>query len=387
MDAVKGYLTPDLVRNASTLVGESESSTRQTLNGTVPCILSGLTSMVSSREGAGAFAGMLRDPSFGQVVDNASTLFSGGRATENVLNAGTSMMGKIFGNRSSSVTEAVSKYGGVSASAGTSLLGLVAPLIMGVLGKRASAQGLDSSGMVNALLSEKGDISAAVPPGIAQMLRPGPTIAPRLREAETPRYARPGEAYTEKKRSWMPLLLIGLGLLALLVMFMRGRSPRTTVGDVTSKAKGSLANLSLPGGVNLSVPDGSLNYNLARFLGDSSAAAPRNFVFDNLNFETGSTQLTQPSTKTVNDLAQVLKAYPNAQVELVGHTDNSGSPEANQQLSQARADTVRAMLVSDGVAGDRIATQGYGQDRPMASNDTDEGRAQNRRIELNVTKK
>src|SRR5215468_2732875 len=98
MDAVKGYLTPDLVRNASTLVGESESSTRQTLNGAVPSVLSGLTSMVSTREGAGTFAGMMRDSSYGQVVDNASTLFSGGRSTDSVLSSGTSLVGKIFGN-------------------------------------------------------------------------------------------------------------------------------------------------------------------------------------------------------------------------------------------------------------------------------------------------
>src|SRR5262249_9483646 len=80
------------------------------------------------------------------------------------------------------------------------------------------------------------------------------------------------------------------------------------------------------------------------------------------------------------------KAYPNAQVQLVGHTDNSGSQAANQVLSSARAETVKGMLVSQGIGQERIATQGFGADRPVASNDNEEGRARNRRVELIVTR-
>jgi K(+)-stimulated pyrophosphate-energized sodium pump len=82
-----------------------------------------------------------------------------------------------------------------------------------------------------------------------------------------------------------------------------------------------------------------------------------------------------------------LKAYPNTQVQLVGHTDSTGTPEGNQVLSVDRAKAVKGMLVNEGVAAGRIATAGMGQDQPMASNDTEEGRALNRRLELNVTRK
>ena len=82
-----------------------------------------------------------------------------------------------------------------------------------------------------------------------------------------------------------------------------------------------------------------------------------------------------------------LKAHPNAQIQLDGHTDNTGNPQANQQLSLARANAVKAMLVSDGIDANRISTAGYGQDRPLASNDSAEGRAKNRRTELTVTNK
>jgi OmpA-OmpF porin, OOP family len=149
-----------------------------------------------------------------------------------------------------------------------------------------------------------------------------------------------------------------------------------------------LSRIDLPGGTNISVPQGSINYNLARFLADKSAAdVPKTFVFDHLNFDSATTNLTPESVATVNDLASVLKAYPSAQVQLVGHTDNTGSPTANQTLSLDRANAIKATLVAQGVGADRVSTAGYGQDRPVAPNDTEAGRAQNRRLELNVTSK
>lgn len=190
---------------------------------------------------------------------------------------------------------------------------------------------------------------------------------------------------------WLPFVLLILGALALLgYLLSRARAPR--VGDLGSRAipaaTNTLARIPLPGGVNLSVPPGSINYQLANFLGDRSATdLPKTFVFDHLNFVTGSTQLTPDSDKTVSDLSQVLKAYPSSQVLLGGHTDNTGNPQTNQTLSLDRANTVKAMLVNDGVEANRISTQGFGQERPVASNDTEQGRAQNRRTELTVTQK
>ena len=396
LDAVKGYLTPETVRSASSLVGESESSTRQTLNGAVPSILSGLTSMVSSREGVNTFGGLIRDGGFGSAVDNVGSLFSGGSTTSSMLGAGQQLMGKIFPGKSSSVTDLLARSGGVSSSSATSLLSLAAPLVMGVLGKRAAAQGLDSSGLANTLLNEKSDIAAAAPAGLSQILGGGPTVVSRMREGvpETPRSTTVrdvrSEPYVETPRPglgrWLPLLLIALAALALL-LFLRPRTPRAGVPDLTSQARNALSRITLPGGANISVPADSINYNLARFLADGSQAAPKTFVFDHLNFVTGATQLTPDSNQTVDNLAQILRAYPNAQIQLSGHTDNVGPANANQALSLERANAVKSMLVGKGVPADRISTQGFGQDRPLASNDSEEGRARNRRTELTVTSK
>jgi OmpA-OmpF porin, OOP family len=294
----------------------------------------------------------------------------------------------------------LARSGGVSSSSASSLLSLAAPLIMGVLGKRAAAQSLDANGLANTLLSEKSDIAAAAPAGLSQILSSGPTIVSRTRDTatETPRYTTTDvrsvrqEPYVDRSHieparpgmgRWLPLLLIALGALAL-IMFLRPRTPRAGVPDLTQNA---LAKLTLPGGFNISVPQGSINWNLAQFLADNTQAAPRTFVFDHLGFETGSAQLTPDSAQTVNNLAQILKAYPNAQVQLYGYTDNTGSADANKSLSLSRADAVKALLGGQGISAERITTQGLGQDHPVASNDTEEGRARNRRTELTVTSK
>lgn len=160
--------------------------------------------------------------------------------------------------------------------------------------------------------------------------------------------------------------------------------PRNTATE-TVQHVGETAAVNLPGGRNISVPRGSINYELAAFLADPSGGPlPKTFVFDNLNVQAASTQLAPQSTATVNNLAEVLKAYPNARVELAGHTDNTGTADANQTLSLNRANAVKALLVNEGVNADSISTNGYGQTRPVAPNDTDEGRERNRRLELNV---
>src|SRR5260370_22697358 len=100
IDAVKGCLTPDLVRSASSLVGEPEAATRQTLNSAVPSVLSGLTNLVSSSDGANTLAGLIRDGGFGAAVDNSRSLFGGGSPTNNMLSPGPQLLGKIFGGHS-----------------------------------------------------------------------------------------------------------------------------------------------------------------------------------------------------------------------------------------------------------------------------------------------
>jgi outer membrane protein OmpA-like peptidoglycan-associated protein/uncharacterized protein YidB (DUF937 family) len=102
-----------------------------------------------------------------------------------------------------------------------------------------------------------------------------------------------------------------------------------------------------------------------------------------INFSTGSAQIPEYSMVFLNTAAGVIKMAPAGMViEIGGHTDNTGDPAANLALSQQRANAVRAYLIQQGVPDAQITAKGYGDTRPVASNDTDEGRFRNRRIEF-----
>ena len=99
-------------------------------------------------------------------------------------------------------------------------------------------------------------------------------------------------------------------------------------------------------------------------------------------FETGSDKLKSGSKTQLDDLADILSKYPEAKLSVEGHTDNTGNPEKNVQLSQKRCESVKNYLVSKGIDANRLSATGYGDTKPIADNKTADGRAKNRRVEL-----
>lgn len=104
----------------------------------------------------------------------------------------------------------------------------------------------------------------------------------------------------------------------------------------------------------------------------------------NIEFETGSANLTTAGKNILNAIAAALNKLQDKHVDITGYTDDHGLRASNISLSQARADAVKAYLVSQNVQADRINTYGVGPDRPIASNNSAEGRSRNRRIEFRV---
>ena len=111
------------------------------------------------------------------------------------------------------------------------------------------------------------------------------------------------------------------------------------------------------------------------------------FSFDRLLFENGKATLISSSQEQLKNVAEILKAFPSVEIKLGGYTDNVGKPESNQKLSADRASMVMNELVKLGIASSRLKSEGYGEQYPIASNTTDAGRQQNRRIDIRVTKK
>jgi outer membrane protein OmpA-like peptidoglycan-associated protein len=107
-------------------------------------------------------------------------------------------------------------------------------------------------------------------------------------------------------------------------------------------------------------------------------------VLKNVFFETDSYALKSESRLELNKVVRLLQTNPDIRVEIGGHTDNIGSPDYNQKLSENRAKTVTDYLITSGIGANRIVSAGYGMNKPVTNNSTEEGRAQNRRTELKI---
>lgn len=102
----------------------------------------------------------------------------------------------------------------------------------------------------------------------------------------------------------------------------------------------------------------------------------------NVRFETASAKVTEDSIPEIRDVAEAMREYPESTLTLEGHTDSVGNAEANRELSRRRAEAVKQILVEEmDIEADRIEAEGYGESKPVADNDTAEGRTRNRRVE------
>lgn len=385
LSMASGLISPDVVSKASALIGETPENTRNAFDGVIPTILGGLINKASGPNGPSSFDNILGTAGAGpSVVDNIGSIFSGGHATDDVMRTGEGILSSLFGGNVSSIAGSLASRSGIRTSSAMSLLSLSAPMLVGFLNRQKELQGLSNSGLMEKLMGQRNLIAGLAPGVIEGATGAAGSAAGAAREAardvanagrSTAGAAREAvvRATEHRGRGWLLWLVIGAVVVCLLIWLLARRTP--------------VASVTLPGGFTLRVPEGSLNHNLARYLADTNAGAPQSFVFEHVNFATGTTRLSGDSGKTLADTAAILRAYPNVEVRIEGHTDNTGDAVANRQLSLDRANAVRQQLIAAGVDGSRITTAGLGSDRPAASNDTAEGRARNRRIEMVVVRK
>ena len=343
----------------------------------MPALLAAMANQASTTDGAERLSRMLDTGKYdGSALNNLGSLFSGGEATQKVITEGKNVLGSLLGGKTQGLTDQIASFAGVKAGSAGSLLALILPLIMNLLGRQRSTIGQGPSALASLLGEQKSFLSGLLPAGIGSFLGwPG---------------SAPVRSYAEPKRAtpWLvPLIALGAIVLVGLGWLLSRPNPGSET-TVAARAVAKMTDLKLPGGVNVSVPEGSFNYSLYMWLsGTTDTTVPKRFVFDNLNFETASTQLTPESVPTVDSLVMIMKAYPNVAVRLEGHTDNTGDAAANKKLSFDRAVVVKEIMVKGGIADARIDIDGYGQEKPVAPNETEEGRAKNRRTELVVAKR
>lgn len=432
LDVIKSYLTPELISQASKLIGEDKEKTSKALKSVVPVVLGGLVTKTSEPIGAGQLVALLQNGGHdGSLLTNLSESLSSNESSSGIIEAGSGIISSLFGTKGGTIASAISTVSGVKSTSATSLMNLVAPIVMGVVGKEAVAHGgLTASGLTSLLASQKDSILAALPAGLGILLSSSLGLGSLTGVNSGFGGNDNGNNSGGGLPKWLLPVLIGLGIIGFALYMMKGcgskvKDDAMATIDSTANLAGSTVNgamgavdsaanavegaasgvasaagtavdavkkmfkLKLPNGSEIEVPEGSLEDQIVKFIQDKDKAVDKTlwFNFDRLLFDTGKTTLKPASMEQVEKTIAILNAFPSVKIKIGGYTDNKGDAKANMKLSADRANVVMNALIKGGIDKARLAAEGYGDQHPVASNDTEEGRSQNRRIAIRVTEK
>ena len=385
-----------LAKQASGLLGESYEGTMSAVQAIVPTLFAAISQKSASDEGASAVLKFIDDNNLdGSILTNVSGLLIGNIETEKLMYSGAVLLRYLLNDKISPVVDLISGPSGLKTSSATSLLKLSAPMVMGILGKHIQEKGLDAQGLKTLLKDQKVFINEYLPKGMDEAL--GMTIKPGNQSQQ-----EPGDSQTNRKTSfskllpWIVLLITALGLY---YFVQKGchtppvEEPQTStpvpVDTATSnyvKENDPFKAYTLPDGTLIKALPNSFTGKLAEFLA-STETGEKCFIFDRVNFESGSFKIAAGSERQLRQLASLLKGYPEVKVSIEGHTDDEGDDSKNKNLSKERARVIKEWLVEQEIVQGRMDAKGWGEEKPIASNETPGGREKNRRIEVCAIKK
>lgn len=375
LSMTQSFMTPDLIQKFSGALGQPTDKIQSGLKSVLPAFLMGVANKGSSSEGAESLIKMAKSPNV----------------------EGSEAVNGIFGNNLTTITTSLGASTGMSSSSITKMMGMIAPMVMGVIGKKVNQDGLNASGLMGFLGSQKSSLANMVPAGISNMFGFGAAsagigaVAGSVKGAMNKATSFPTThestyTTTNKKKSIAPIALIAALVLGFL-WWMTGRNTnkivtpatRTTTVEtpnntvVTAPATTTMAKAADLGGLGAFLKSGDMN------------ELPKRFSFQNLNFATGTSTLAAGAVAELDQIAAAMKESPTSTARIEGFTDDTGDAAANLSLSSMRADTVKQELVARNIDAGRIEAAGRGSESPIADNTSIEGRAQNRRIEFVVT--
>lgn len=415
LDTVKNYFTSEFVNHASSGLGESSSGISKALSAIIPAGLLGIINKGTSGDaGAGSVLNMAKQsavglpsaPGFSNLSNAESTAGSG-----NILS-------NIFGFNQSGIAGLISRFAGIKDSSASSLMSMGIPAILGLLGRHAEQNNMSSNDLSGFLSSQKDQVVNALPSGLSSlkgmlgMGGAGAAVSSLASDVKTNVINRGQEIVSKPAgNKWLLPLILIIAAIALIWYFTKScnKTPEaaTTTADTSAMAtqqdtssnamaspvaSGSIK-VKLPNGKELDAMKGGIEDQLVTFLSGNwkslSDDSLKNkwFDFDNLNFNLGKATLLPESEKQLDNLSEILKAFPGAKIKIGGYTDASGNAASNKKLSQDRADAAKAGLIKRGAGAQVTSAEGYGSQfakYPATAGDAD--RAKDRHVSVSVRK-
>jgi outer membrane protein OmpA-like peptidoglycan-associated protein len=429
LDTAREALTGNTVSRLSSLLHENEGSTRKVFEQAVPVSVAGLASSASTEAGAQALLRTFEKADYSRFDpgDLGRTVADPG-AVERVASSGEGLASRLFGNKLGGVVDGLAGESGVDRSSAAKLLGLAMPLVMGIVGKQAATRHLDARGLSGFLGEQARLAGGAIPGRLAGMFGLTPAMAGGPvtagyhpdRMVEVPYERRPHRA---RGGSILPYLVAALAVFAGLMWLtarrqqhhrpgaartvatapatptpapvirpsqnvpVTGTAPEQQPAPTAVQNQGATQAPAPTAAPTQATPAPAVSAGALASALDGNQTLPARFTVPELTFRYNSATIDTSSTRVLDQVATALVAHPSAKVRIEEHTDSTGSDEANKALSQERSESVKTYLTEHGVSADQLETAGLGASRPVADNDTVQGRAQNRRTELVVTER
>ena len=210
LESLGKYVTPDLISQASSMLGESEGGISKGMNAAIPSLLGGLVGKADSSDVMDGIMGMVNQKGFDadSILSDLPSLLSG-KGNKSVMDSGGNMLNMLFGNNQSGMIDMLANSAGIKSSSAKAMMGMAAPMVLGYIKK----SGFNASSLVSSLLSQKKDITSMLPKGMNSLMGFGEDVGDEVKK----RVGQVTDSVTEKpKNKWLwPLIIIG----ALLVIF------------------------------------------------------------------------------------------------------------------------------------------------------------------------
>ncbi len=250
VSVVMQFLTPDMIAKIASALGLDRSVAQKAIGGAVPALLASLADVASTPNGARQLSSTLAQQQPGSLESLKSLI--GGSGQNTLAETGSSMLSGLFGGGAlDAMAQSVGKFAGVDAGSGKSIVGMLGPVVLGALGQQQRSAGLDASGLASLLGSQKDQIAAAVPSGLADQLSAAGLIdraagglhsgaaaasaaGSRIASASERTFAGASQAAYATTRTAMsqwPYWLVGLAVLGGLAWFALGRPGGETVAE------------------------------------------------------------------------------------------------------------------------------------------------------------
>lgn len=399
LETVREYITPHLLNQASGHFNELTGHVSQATAAAVPAVLD---TFVRHAEKGNAQE-LLRNAT---QVSNANALKDlDSLAREPAVTNGWELFTGMAGAQSTHLAANLSDFAGIKTRSAEGLLGMITQLGLGVVGRYAMETELSAQGLTNFLSDQKPTIESALPAELSYSAQHVAAAQSPATESLQSRQEKMRQRIGRNSRLPYYALTL-LFVFAIVYIYFVNKplvhsktreAPATTTTTLPvqtpppAPTKRLPAQIKLVNGVVINAYHGGVEDQLIACLHNTGCVAGTNqwFDFDNLNFETNSARLTPASMEQVQNIAAILKAYPNAKIKIGGYTDKTGNAAANRQLSKQRADAVLNAIKNAGAnPAQLVGAEGYGsQFAKVPATAPDEERRKDRRIAVSLREK